>query len=140
MTTQIVSPYQDFFNRFDYSDYNNNINNVNQINSNINENLSEDDIDFHNIAIRLNFDYENDVNNENDENNLYLIRLIPIELDRLRNMVTNEELCPICLEYYTYENVSEICTVQCTHCFHTKCVTNWLMIGHQTCPMCRTLI
>jgi hypothetical protein len=145
MTTQVHSPYQDYFNRLDsnsnyYSNSYNNENqnqnlNQNQINSNINENLFEADIDFHNIARRLNFD---DVV-ENDDK-IYLTQLISIELDRLRSIVSDEECCTICLETYSLEDDGKVCSVCCTHFFYTNCMSNWLMTGHQTCPMCRTII
>lgn len=52
----------------------------------------------------------------------------------------NEECCSICLETYSLEDDGKICKAGCNHCFHTNCMSNWLMTGHQTCPMCRTNI
>ena len=136
MTTQTHSPYQDYFNRLDFSNYHNTSDNIeNQINSNINENLFGDEVDFRNIAIRLNFDEVDD-----EVEDLSLTRLIPIELDRLRDIVTNEDCCAFCLESYSFGDEGNICASRCNHCFHTNCISNWLMTGHQTCPMCRTII
>ena len=143
MTTHTHSPYQDYFNRFDYGYYNHNyddyhnisVNIENQTNPNINENLFEYEINFHNIAIRLNFDEVVD-----DDEDLSLTRLIPIESDRLRDIVANDDCCAFCLESYSFEDEGNICVSRCNHYFHTNCISNWLMTGHQTCPMCRTII
>jgi len=136
MTTQTHSSYHDYFYRLDFSNYHNSSDNiVNQINSNIHENLFEDEVDFHNIAIRLNFDEVVD-----KVADLSLTRLISIELDRLRDIVKNKDCCAFCLESYSFGDEDNICASLCNHCFHTNCISNWLMTGHQTCPMCRTII
>mmetsp|Transcript_8630 Transcript_8630/g.20743 ORF Transcript_8630/g.20743 Transcript_8630/m.20743 type:complete len:356 (-) Transcript_8630:128-1195(-) len=46
--------------------------------------------------------------------------------------------CCICLE--EYEQGEIICaakTAECNHFFHEKCVTGWLLAGHDQCPLCR---
>ena len=143
MTTQVYSPYHDYFNRLDYSNYDNYYNisdNIeNQTNRNINENLFEDEIDFHNIDIRLNFDEVVNVDEDEDED-LILTRLKPIELDRLTDIIANEDCCAFCLESYSFGDEGNVCGIRCNHCFHTNCISNWLMTGHQTCPMCRIII
>jgi hypothetical protein len=46
--------------------------------------------------------------------------------------------CPICLdqlspgEYYR--------TLECSHCFHKKCIDRWFKKDHTDCPMCRKKI
>ncbi|WOK97495.1 E3 ubiquitin-protein ligase [Canna indica] len=45
----------------------------------------------------------------------------------------DEDLCPICLEEYTFENPR--ISLQCTHQYHLSCVYEW-MERSKNCPMC----
>jgi hypothetical protein len=33
-----------------------------------------------------------------------------------------------------------IAKLDCSHCFHTECIKNWMETKHNKCPICRTLI
>lgn len=49
-----------------------------------------------------------------------------------------ESSCPICLDNFKageyYRNLD------CTHCFHKKCIDRWFKKDHSECPMCRKKI
>lgn len=120
----------------DYNNYYNDSDNIeNQPKRNINENLYEDVTNFHNIDIRLNFD---EVINIDED--LYLTRLMPIELDRLTDIIADKDCCAFCLESYSFRDEGNISGIRCNDWFHTNCISNWLITGHQTCPICRTII
>ena len=44
--------------------------------------------------------------------------------------------CSIC--YYTIKQ-SQMKTLSCNHCFHMKCIWNWLVISN-ACPLCRSIV
>jgi hypothetical protein len=46
--------------------------------------------------------------------------------------------CAICLSHFEpQELVCESNNSSCQHVFHKDCMVDWLMKGHDTCPMCR---
>lgn len=46
--------------------------------------------------------------------------------------------CHICLdEFRTGDIVSQSKNPQCTHTFHEACIAEWLMVPHDSCPVCR---
>ena len=50
--------------------------------------------------------------------------------------VKNEdEECIICTE-----NISKAKQLTCGHFFHLICISQWLEKGHNTCPVCRSII
>lgn len=50
----------------------------------------------------------------------------------------NDIICPICLsEYTSSETVG--CLLECEHCFHVKCVDEWLQLN-SSCPICRNKV
>jgi len=42
--------------------------------------------------------------------------------------------CSICFEYYGKKKTD---TLTCNHCFHRKCLNQWIEHGGDTCPICR---
>jgi len=46
----------------------------------------------------------------------------------------NEEVCNVCLEMYKEGQIS--IKLECEHCFHEKCIIQWLKMRN-TCPVCR---
>lgn len=44
------------------------------------------------------------------------------------------ETCPVCLEDFELKEYIAIC--HCTHCFHMKCLLEWLRHKNM-CPMCK---
>ena len=49
-----------------------------------------------------------------------------------------ESACPICLDNFQIgEYYREL---DCTHCFHKKCIDKWFKKDHSECPMCRKII
>ncbi|KAL9233837.1 hypothetical protein vseg_008782 [Gypsophila vaccaria] len=47
----------------------------------------------------------------------------------------NNGPCCICLSDYKPKEIVR-CMPQCNHCFHVKCIDQWLKVG-PTCPLCR---
>ncbi|XP_009391150.3 E3 ubiquitin-protein ligase At3g02290-like [Musa acuminata AAA Group] len=45
----------------------------------------------------------------------------------------DEDVCPICLEEYTYENPR--IPLKCTHIYHLSCIYEWLERS-ESCPIC----
>jgi hypothetical protein len=46
--------------------------------------------------------------------------------------------CAICLSHFKPQQlVCESSSSSCQHVFHKDCMVDWLMKGHDTCPMCR---
>jgi len=46
--------------------------------------------------------------------------------------------CHICLdEFKAGDIVSQSKNPQCTHTFHEACIAKWLMVPHDSCPVCR---
>jgi hypothetical protein len=46
--------------------------------------------------------------------------------------------CAICLSHFKPQQVvCESNNSSCQHVFHKDCMVDWLMKGHDTCPMCR---
>ncbi|TVU46234.1 hypothetical protein EJB05_05756 [Eragrostis curvula] len=50
-----------------------------------------------------------------------------------RDLLDNEDDCPICLEEYHFENPK--IALQCNHNFHLSCIYEW-MERSQSCPVC----
>ena len=46
----------------------------------------------------------------------------------------SDEPCPICVEAFMEDDT--VITLDCNHCFHEACVTQWLKVN-SVCPMCR---
>ena len=46
-----------------------------------------------------------------------------------------EEECIICTE-----NINKAKQLSCGHFFHLICISQWLEKGHNTCPVCRSII
>ncbi|KAK9682751.1 hypothetical protein RND81_10G094300 [Saponaria officinalis] len=47
----------------------------------------------------------------------------------------NNGPCSICLSEYKPKEIVR-CMPHCNHCFHVKCIDQWLKVG-PTCPLCR---
>ena len=49
-----------------------------------------------------------------------------------------EMCCAICLKEVSYTPPRKrfVKQLECTHCFHSKCINKWLK-NHFTCPVCR---
>ncbi|KAK6138526.1 hypothetical protein DH2020_027729 [Rehmannia glutinosa] len=47
----------------------------------------------------------------------------------------NSTTCPICLDDYSPKETVK-CIPKCRHCFHEKCIDQWLK-NHTSCPICR---
>ena len=46
--------------------------------------------------------------------------------------------CPICLEPYKVgDDIAWSKNEACVHAFHLDCIMDWLMMGHDDCPLCR---
>merc|ERR1711971_222498 len=51
---------------------------------------------------------------------------------------SEQNCCHICLEdFKPGDIVSQSRNNQCTHTFHEACITEWLMVPHDSCPVCR---
>ena len=50
----------------------------------------------------------------------------------------DEEQEPICLICFGEMEVGSTITLPCAHTFHTNCIQEWIRLGHNTCPICRT--
>jgi hypothetical protein len=46
--------------------------------------------------------------------------------------------CPICLEEFKCGEYYR--KLECSHCFHKKCIDRWFKKDHSECPMCRKKI
>ncbi len=58
--------------------------------------------------------------------------------DHEMNCAYAENICSICLEFFSSgEEVAWSKELKCRHCFHSHCLTSWLM-KHEDCPVCRT--
>jgi len=47
-------------------------------------------------------------------------------------------VCAICLEQFKEKEFYR--PLECSHCFHKKCIDRWFKREHTDCPMCRTKI
>ena len=47
------------------------------------------------------------------------------------------EKCPICLE--EFKNSQKVKTLNCRHCYHTKCLEIWVK-SNRFCPFCKRVI
>lgn len=67
---------------------------------------------------------------------------MPSLSERLRAMqINNEEKkdeCAICLDQMTEDQAST--TLNCGHKFHNKCLENIIHYGHNSCPLCRSVM
>eukprot|EP00347_Sterkiella_histriomuscorum_P003510 403364024 len=53
---------------------------------------------------------------------------------------TNENVCSIC--FVDYNNDDDVTPLSCNpgHYFHTACIEDWIKIGKNSCPLCRSPI
>jgi Ring finger domain len=49
-----------------------------------------------------------------------------------------ETVCPICLEQFKENEFYR--KLDCSHCFHKRCIDRWFRKDHSDCPMCRTKV
>ncbi|URD94185.1 E3 ubiquitin-protein ligase [Musa troglodytarum] len=49
----------------------------------------------------------------------------------------DEDVCPICLDEFTYENPRII--LKCTHIYHLSCIFEWLERS-ESCPICSKMV
>lgn len=53
---------------------------------------------------------------------------------------SSNEICSICLENLSLVDFDidsdKSCKISCNHCFHKKCISNWLD-NYKNCPLCR---
>lgn len=47
--------------------------------------------------------------------------------------------CPICLDKFK-PLTSRVLVLDCKHCYHEKCLSNWLINFRRTCPLCNNTI
>ena len=57
-----------------------------------------------------------------------------IEINENNINTFNEQVCNVCLEIYKEGQIS--IKLDCGHCFHEKCIVQWLTMRN-TCPVCR---
>lgn len=51
---------------------------------------------------------------------------------------SEQNCCHICLDDFKQGDiVSQSRNNECTHTFHEACITEWLMVPHDSCPVCR---
>jgi hypothetical protein len=46
--------------------------------------------------------------------------------------------CSICLNVIS--SPTKFKSIDCKHCFHEKCIKEWISHGKKTCPNCRAII
>ena len=73
-----------------------------------------------------------------------LMRLY-VESHRARQAVLSQEaICPICLDTYTHHTTqlwqTPIVETPCKHVFHYVCLHRWFSVGKATCPVCREVL
>jgi hypothetical protein len=49
-----------------------------------------------------------------------------------------ETVCPICIENFKENEFYR--KLDCSHCFHKRCIDRWFKKDHSDCPMCRKKI
>lgn len=47
--------------------------------------------------------------------------------------------CPICLDKFK-PLTSRVLVLDCKHCYHEKCLSNWLINFRRSCPLCNNII
>lgn len=47
--------------------------------------------------------------------------------------------CPICLDKFK-PLASRVLVLDCKHCYHEKCLSNWLINFRRSCPLCNNII
>jgi len=55
-----------------------------------------------------------------------------------KSQVSQDFVCPICIENFKENEYYR--PLECSHCFHKKCIDRWFKKEHVDCPMCRTKI
>ena len=122
----------------------NNMNNIN--NNNNNQILSEINYDKENNEIKRdeNFNVQKNLNdlltslNKIEEKNKdiqYIINYIPFTVIKdVCKEKENQPKCLICLS--NYEVGEKVSALPCFHCFHTKCIDDWI-IRKRLCPICK---
>ena len=122
------------------------INNMNNINNNNNQILSEINYDKENNEIKRdeNFNVQKNLNdlltslNKIEEKNKdiqYIINYIPFTVIKdVCKEKENQPKCLICLS--NYEVGEKVSALPCFHCFHTKCIDDWI-IRKRLCPICK---
>jgi len=82
---------------------------------------------------------QNNQNNQSNNNipNYTIIqnKIIKIKEYKLNNV--SEEICSICLETYTKNDIINI--LKCGHKYHDKCIDGWIETNNN-CPLCRLSI
>ena len=53
--------------------------------------------------------------------------------------LSEDEECALCMELFV--DSDEVRVLKCRHYFHTKCITEWLVVGQRnkkrSCPLCQ---
>ncbi|EFC38136.1 predicted protein [Naegleria gruberi] len=51
--------------------------------------------------------------------------------------ITHQELCSICHENFSHQELKDCRKLECGHIFHLTCISQWMRSGSFTCPFCR---
>jgi len=84
------------------------------------------------LNILMSFDSTHKGNPPASERAINSLKKIEINKDNIQKF--NEETCNVCLEGYLEGQLS--IKLDCCHCFHDKCIIQWLKMRN-TCPVCR---
>ena len=61
-----------------------------------------------------------------------------IQYKKIKEPSDIQSECPICLE--DFKRGEYYRKLECSHCFHKKCIDRWFKKDHSECPMCRKQI
>ena len=92
----------------------------------------------HNLYIdyqRNQLEQNNQLNNNIPNYTIIQNKIIKIKEYKLNNV--SEEICSICLETYTKNDIINI--LKCGHKYHDKCIDGWIETNNN-CPLCRLSI
>ena len=84
------------------------------------------------LNILMSFDAIHKGNPPASERAINNLKKIEINKDNIKTF--NEETCNVCLDSYVEGQTS--IKLDCGHCFHDKCIIQWLKMRN-TCPVCR---
>ena len=84
------------------------------------------------LNILMSFDSTHKGNPPASERAINSLKKLEINKDNIEKF--NEETCNVCLEGYLEGQLS--IKLDCGHCFHDKCIIQWLKMRN-TCPVCR---
>ena len=84
------------------------------------------------LNIIMSFDSSHRGNPPASERAINSLKKIEINKENIKKF--NEELCNVCLEDYVEGDITT--KLECGHCFHYKCILQWLKMRN-TCPVCR---